>query len=445
MRILVIEDEEDLRDLICFTLESQFTAQVSQAASGNDAIRTIESSPPFDCIVSDYAMPNGTGEDVYRYLLSKSLKTPFILVSAYAADSYPIFREYPIAGFVAKPDIFKPLKKIIESLNLGKSLQGDGYCKVKTSVILKYGLLSQDLYIRLSEGKFVKIFRKGDVFDISDFERFKSKTVEHLYLKSSDCDAFLSSLTANLTKVLESDPLPEDALLIAGASVEVIQEVNSRLGFTPQAHELTKVSVSLALKSIVRDLERHRPFDIEMPKSQSYIATHSVAVAHVSCGIASLLGWTSGPTFLKLSFAAFLHDISMTNPDMAKLQNADELMLQRHRFTEKEVKEFMVHCETGAKLVKELKDMPPDVDLIILQHHDKPDGTGMSQLDHTKINPLAAVFIVAHELVDFYAGHGAGADLSLFVNRLGDSYSKGNFKVIIKAITNSLVNTAVAS
>ena len=445
MRILVIEDEEDLRDLICFTLESQFRAQVSQAASGNEAIRKIESSPPFDCIVSDYSMPDGTGEDVYRYLISKQHKTPFVLVSAYAADNYPIFREYPIAGFVPKPDIFKPLKNIIEGLKLENSGPAEAYCKVKTSVILKYGLLSQDLYIKLSEGKYVKIFRKGDLFDVGDFERFKAKTVEHLHLKSQDCDAFLGSLTANLTKILEGDSLPEDAQRIAGASVEIIQEVNARLGFTHECQELAKVSVNLALKGIVRDLELHRPFEIQMPDSQSYIATHSVAVAHVACGIASLLGWTSGPTFLKLSFAAFLHDISMTNPEMAKLAGAEELMLQRHRFSEKEVKEYMVHCDVGAKLVKELKDLPPDVDVIIQQHHDRPDGTGMSQLDHTKINPLAAVFIVAHELVDFYAGHGVDADLSLFVNHLDDSYSKGNFKAIIKAITNSLVNTAAAS
>ncbi|MBI3544528.1 MAG: response regulator [Deltaproteobacteria bacterium] len=398
MRILVVEDEEDLRELICFTLESQFNADVVQASSGNQAIRLLDESGDFDCIVSDYSMPDGTGEDLYRHVIGSRQRVPFILVSAHSADTYQIFRQHPIAGFIPKPDIFKPLKRIIESLNLGAQEPSSRYCRVKTNVILKYGLLAQDLYIRLSEGKYVKIFRRGDVFDLHDFERFKAKTVEHLYLKSQDCEEFLESLNKNIAKALEGDPSADEVSAIVSSSIELVSDISKRLGFTNQVQELTRVSVNLALKSILKNLEQNKAFDVHIADKQGYVATHSIALAHVACGIASLLGWTSGPTFLKLSLAAFLHDVTLDNPEMALLQGIEDLELQRHRFNDAEVKDYLGHTLAAAKLAKELKDLPPDVETIIQQHHERPDGNGILRLDNAQITPLSAVFIVAHEL-----------------------------------------------
>lgn len=65
LKILIIDDEEDIRDLIEATLEGEFVT--SQATCGADGIQKVHTQNP-DLIVLDYSMPDMTGIDVCRNL-----------------------------------------------------------------------------------------------------------------------------------------------------------------------------------------------------------------------------------------------------------------------------------------------------------------------------------------------------------------------------------------
>jgi CheY-like chemotaxis protein len=66
MRVLVVDDVEDVRDLYRSYLEFQ-GVRVSTAADGVDAMRAIQEQRP-DVVVLDCAMPRMTGWDVLRDL-----------------------------------------------------------------------------------------------------------------------------------------------------------------------------------------------------------------------------------------------------------------------------------------------------------------------------------------------------------------------------------------
>jgi DNA-binding response OmpR family regulator len=86
-KLLVVEDEDDIRELIAFNLEmSNF--EVLKAKSGEEAIQIAEKEIP-DTIILDVMLPGIDGFEVCRYL-KKNVSTkeiPVIMLTARSEDS----------------------------------------------------------------------------------------------------------------------------------------------------------------------------------------------------------------------------------------------------------------------------------------------------------------------------------------------------------------------
>ena len=83
LTVLVVDDDEDARDLIKTTLEHE-GARVLSAGSLRLAMEILESETP-DVVVSDIAMPNGTGYDLARQIRTnpRLATLPAIALTAY--------------------------------------------------------------------------------------------------------------------------------------------------------------------------------------------------------------------------------------------------------------------------------------------------------------------------------------------------------------------------
>jgi CheY-like chemotaxis protein len=85
-RILVVDDEPDVRDFLSACLEDA-GFQVDTAVDGYDALTKIEKSPP-DFITLDLVMPRLSGIKLMRTLRKREewKKIPVIIVTAHAND-----------------------------------------------------------------------------------------------------------------------------------------------------------------------------------------------------------------------------------------------------------------------------------------------------------------------------------------------------------------------
>ena len=117
MRILVVDDEEDTRELLTELLE-QCGAHVATAGSAAQALALIRSAPP-DALVSDVGMP---GEDGYSLLRKVRLlapaeggRVPAIALTAYTrAEDRGRAQESGFDAHVPKPlDIAELLAAIV--------------------------------------------------------------------------------------------------------------------------------------------------------------------------------------------------------------------------------------------------------------------------------------------------------------------------------------------
>lgn len=78
-RVLVVEDDHGLRDLLARGLRAQ-DFDVVTAADGESALRSIDPSP--DAIVLDVGLPDSDGRDVCQALRGRGVDAPVIFLSA---------------------------------------------------------------------------------------------------------------------------------------------------------------------------------------------------------------------------------------------------------------------------------------------------------------------------------------------------------------------------
>ena len=102
--VLVVDDEEGLRDLMCRTLQAE-GYQTLEASNGAEALEAIDGAPqPVDLVVTDVVMPGMDGRELGRRLGQRWPDLPVLYISAY--DVNDIFRRgspSSSAPFLQKP------------------------------------------------------------------------------------------------------------------------------------------------------------------------------------------------------------------------------------------------------------------------------------------------------------------------------------------------------
>lgn len=111
-KILVVDDEPDLREILKDSLEFA-GAEVLEADSGTDAFKKIASTQ-YDAVVSDIRMPGGDGISLAKNVAAMQGKKPVLLLVTGFADILPSEAyDMGVHGFIFKP--FK-LETIINTL-----------------------------------------------------------------------------------------------------------------------------------------------------------------------------------------------------------------------------------------------------------------------------------------------------------------------------------------
>lgn len=126
-RILVVDDEQIIRESLSFVLKKE-GYQVEEAANGREAL-TKQESRPFDVVVSDIEMPEMRGMELLEHITKRTPQTFVIMVTAFASIETAVAALRKGAyDYVLKPidfdDILLRIKRLLEhrALSLENSL-----------------------------------------------------------------------------------------------------------------------------------------------------------------------------------------------------------------------------------------------------------------------------------------------------------------------------------
>ncbi len=232
------------------------------------------------------------------------------------------------------------------------------------------------------------------------------------------------------TLLLNKNPADEIMRAAGKEAVTAMSESVKKFGFNEETQSLAKKTSLLVLKLVDKNPNLSKTISQSNEVTSQYIASHSLLLGETLVGMAHRIGWTSPGTYLRLVLASLIHDLTLSNDKLAKIRD-----LNTPGLTNNEKNEILEHPKKSAELVLKFKEIPADLEKIILEHHENNDGTGFpNQLTHTQIQPLSCLFIIGHDFLDFYLDNPEKSTFEEFCKLRANKYTHGNFKKIFNAL-----------
>ncbi len=116
--ILVVEDLDSPRDIICMFLEGLGYPQVTGVNSARAALEELANSPgKYTCVLTDMRMPGMSGDELIRHIRrdSDTARLPVVVLTAFGtADCFVDCLKAGASGFLVKPPKKKDLLRELQ-------------------------------------------------------------------------------------------------------------------------------------------------------------------------------------------------------------------------------------------------------------------------------------------------------------------------------------------
>lgn len=401
IELLIVENDESFRLTLKLLLEEKDFI-VSEAENGRVA-REMISLRNYDLILSDVQMPYLNGIELLEWVRQSKRTSQFILMTGFSnlIETHKAF-QLGANDFLSKPFSESELiNSIIDCLNLHEQpiesiAKEVEYCKIPIEDFLSATSLKFDVYLKLTDTKYLKVLKKNEEQFKARIESYRQKGLSHLYLTKEEFKNFIE-LTLKISKALEQNKKfsNQKRLSFAKYTGEVIMERAFVLGTDKDsflnATEFVKTNLEVFTNSelIVDVLET-------LNKHGDFLYAHSLGVCIYSAMIAEVLGWNSIPTMTKITTAGLFHDIGL------KELPREIINKPRARLTNEELALLTTHPKRSKDIMESLQIMTSDIAQIVYEHHEDCIGTGYPRgIRRINIHPLARLLSVADVFCDY--------------------------------------------
>lgn len=431
IRVLVLEQTAELSELMGLYLTALMAAEITATHRLEVAMAQLESNAVDVLVVNQHFLSAGL-DAAYRSWRQRNPEAPLVLIGEKPRGEEATF-------FLHSTKLVQDCKDMLKT-PFWRKLAGqpaEQPLPLSPNLIYRLGTCPADLFLRLGENNWVKLFHKDSPFGEEEQKKFEAKKLKEFYILPSDIQVALSHFENILSSLKASSELSEQQLV--SDATEFMWHALRENSFSEPIKKIATQAIRHSL-ALVRSEPQLKGFleKISRPEHQ-WLVRHSMIITHVACGIATKLGWTSEQTYLKIATASLLHDMCL--PRMDQDEEVWLLAASGEKLREsmdRELKEFLQHSIEASQLVRHYKNIPPDTDKIILEHHELPDGTGFPRgLIWSQISPLGSVFILAHAVATILLSEPDPKrwSLELLKDRLSEErWDHGHFKKALQAL-----------
>lgn len=437
MKVLILEKDQSIAEILRFSLDSLFQSSCVFVKDLESAIQTLNSDD-FDLLISDYEhLKNGAA--LSEILKDKGELLPFVLLSSFDLQDIPEFEFEGYIEYVRKPHIFDGIRKALDTFKKKfvedqkhTEIERKSYVPVSLQLLKSVKKLECDIYLKVGD-KLLKMLNSGSTFDNNEYQKYDAKNVKFLYLKCEESKAFIVGFEKHIHDILDDNSLSSEQKVMS--IQDVIHESVSSFGINENVVNQAAQSVNLIKDKMNNDRQFKEVLGSIFDGGQNYLSQHSIALIYIGIAIAKKSNLYNEEMGNKLATAALLHDITLD------YRSTDEYLITS---LESVGENFLNHPQRAADLASKMKNMNPDVDKMIREHHEKPDGSGFPKgINAKQINILSAFFNFSHLVVEtIYKMKKAGDELTMenLRNHLPlMHYNEGNFKKVIAAFDNAQI------
>lgn len=413
--LLLVEDDAFVRDALAKTLDKN-GFNVRQAENGLIGKTIFDlAKDSIDLIISDIRMPGLDGVALLQHVRLHS-QVPFVVITGFSEilESRDAFR-LGASDFITKP--FRPddiLKVIDTCLNPPAAAEAilpaevkvsEKYCPIHIDDFLTASTLLSDIFVRLSETKFIRAAYEGDEIPVDRLRTYKEKAVEFLYVTLADFAKYVGFSIKVTGAALKSDQISvEKKARLLKQTTEVLV---GQCFLGELSHEFVKPAQQMVEDTIAIIAEDPEMVDLfsDLQSNADRQFAQGVAVAVYGSLVARLHGWNSAQTLFKIILGGLLHDIGNREID------PDIVRKKRYLRTVDEIRAIESHTRRGRDIVLALPKLPQDISTIVFQHHENPMGTGYpGGLTRQNIHPIALLVATVDQFIQLILPIEDGAE-----------------------------------
>jgi HD-GYP domain-containing protein (c-di-GMP phosphodiesterase class II) len=261
-----------------------------------------------------------------------------------------------------------------------------GYVQLDLGLLQVDTVVDFDVYIWPQNSPAPVLYRSQD---LPFLEENRTRLIEadsgQIFMKKDASGTFHRYIERNLDRIISNPTLPAKAKakVLYSSSIQLVQDILEK----PGATENLKRSEDVVRNTIGYILHGKDAFHqlMSLTSYDYYTYTHSVNVCTIGLALAEQVGMRSQAQLMDFGVGAMFHDVGKTKIPASILR-------KRGPLSEPEWVEMKRHPEVGLTLLDPQSPFAEDSKAIILQHHERLDGTGYPKgLKEADIHPFAKV------------------------------------------------------
>lgn len=248
------------------------------------------------------------------------------------------------------------------------SLLKSEYFKVPINLYQPGDLIEEDLYF-LYQGNYLLYRLKNLIWKVEDQQKLIDFAVENLYIRCESERERNRFLEIKLKSILDQPLISakEKAEIIYHTSRSLLEELFERPE-SPEGLRRSMNSVQNSITFLGRDKKNF--FELMSCATSNFSEfAHGLHVAAYSIMLAKQTGIRAFNQISAVGIAAILHDIGKSRID-------NKILEKEERLTEEERKIIEKHPLYSFEIVHKTGVIPALSEMVILQHHERPDGRG---------------------------------------------------------------------
>ena len=375
--ILIVDDDPDFRENLSGILRDEGYAPVT-AETGNEAMERVRGAE-FAVALIDLKLEDMSGLDVMKEIKERSPMTEGIFITGYASQSSAIDAVRLSAySYMEKPFnmglLLETIRMAIEKQKVGKALR-ESEERYRTL----FEASRDAIYITSDDNRSVEFNQATlDLFGYTRAEIMKMKLRE-IFLNPGD----LRSLEREIrdkgyvkdyeVKFRRSDGEQMTCLVTSTARFandrSILEFQNIVRDITEQKQQQNRLNETLAM--LRRNLNGIiQCVTLVLEKKDPYTAGHQRRATDLARTISQEMS-LSGSQRDAIRMAGIIHDIG-------KISIPAEILIKPGRLTETEFSLLKAHPRIGYDILNEI-EWPYPIAEIVLQHHERMDGSGYPQ------------------------------------------------------------------
>ena len=419
LKILVVDDEEIIRNIFKEYLESTKTYSVLTAVDGLEALEIVKTEE-IDCCITDLSMPRMDGVELTERIQAYDSSIPIIIITGYPSlDNAVNTLKNGVVDFLTKPIKMDQLPLTIEKIMRERSLFIDNIL-LKEEVEKKEQLLkiNQELQRKIKEVETMNLILQQleqattskDLFTILVNLSGEITTCDEAYfcINSQEMKgpAIITSFFRDKNKMMLDGGCIEESVVkkVADDGIPLLISENNGSDSVLAIPLKIRSRVFGILISLIRDGKRHfnekdlyflnflaekASFLIEnlalyeniyenlfstlyafvetIEARDPYTKQHSTRVTHYAVSVAKAIGCSQEEIDV-LNVSGNLHDIG-------KIGIPDDILLKPGKLTDAEYEIIKRHSSIGSNIIGHF-NMWTEEEKIIKHHHERWDGRG---------------------------------------------------------------------